>query len=208
MKLGTLAIVALTIPLATPGLVLAWGSANRFGGSTSHSYGSTSHTSAWGTSTWHAAGEGTSHTNVYGGSTSHAYGGGATHTNAYGGTTSGEYGQGATHTTYYGASAYHPPGAPVGLAVGTAAASANTSNAYSSGYAAGSANASAATASAYNAGVAAAPTSYVMGVSYAALPAGCISPSVKGGTYYLCGNTRLKPSYGANGVHYVVVPTP
>jgi len=48
-----------------------------------------------------------------------------------------------------------------------------------------------------------------MGVSYAALPAGCISPKVgTGGTYYLCGNTWFQPKYGANGVHYVVVPTP
>jgi len=29
-----------------------------------------------------------------------------------------------------------------------------------------------------------------------------------GSTYYLNGNTWFKPAYGANGVHYVVVPTP
>jgi hypothetical protein len=25
---------------------------------------------------------------------------------------------------------------------------------------------------------------------------------------YLCGNTWFSPAYGANGVHYTVVPTP
>jgi len=47
-----------------------------------------------------------------------------------------------------------------------------------------------------------------MGLNYAALPAGA-APIPKGGiTYYLSGNTWFKPSYGANGVYYTVVPTP
>lgn len=61
------------------------------------------------------------------------------------------------------------------------------------------------------AGVAAgggAATTYAMGAIYPTLPAGCITPTVQGGTYYLCGNTWFKPSYGANGVYYRVVPTP
>ena len=33
-------------------------------------------------------------------------------------------------------------------------------------------------------------------------------PRSRGGTYYLCGNTWFKPSYGANGVYYRVVPAP
>jgi len=33
-------------------------------------------------------------------------------------------------------------------------------------------------------------------------------PSHKGVTYCLSGNTWFKPSYGANGVYYTVVPTP
>ena len=49
---------------------------------------------------------------------------------------------------------------------------------------------------------------YVMGVAYASLPPGCISPNVHGTTYFLCGNTWFQPSYGANGVFYRVVPTP
>jgi hypothetical protein len=47
-----------------------------------------------------------------------------------------------------------------------------------------------------------------MGAIYGTLPAGCAAPSIQGTTYYLCGNTWFKPSYGANGVYYVVVPTP
>jgi hypothetical protein len=47
-----------------------------------------------------------------------------------------------------------------------------------------------------------------MGAVYATLPAGCISPKVSGGTYYLCGNTWFQPAYGANGVYYRVVPAP
>jgi hypothetical protein len=49
---------------------------------------------------------------------------------------------------------------------------------------------------------------YVMGNIYPTLPAGCISPTVQGKTYYLCGNTWFEPSYGASGVSYRVVPTP
>ncbi len=82
----------------------AWASANRYGGSTSHSYGETSHTNAYGGSTGHAYGQGTEHTNTYGGSSEHGWGGGSEHTNAYGGSTSGAYGQGATHTNVYGGS--------------------------------------------------------------------------------------------------------
>ena len=48
--------------------------------------------------------------------------------------------------------------------------------------------------------------SYVMGASYATLPPGCITPTVGGVTYYQCGYTWFKPAYGANGVHYTVVP--
>jgi hypothetical protein len=76
--------------------------------------------------------------------------------------------------------------------VASASTSATASNAYSAGYAAGSA---------------ANPT-YAMGAIYATLPSGCMKPPVQGGTYYLCGNTWFKPSYGANGVYYRVVPTP
>jgi hypothetical protein len=47
-----------------------------------------------------------------------------------------------------------------------------------------------------------------MGMSYAALPTGAAKINKSGTTYYLSGNTWFKPLYGANGVHYEVVPTP
>ena len=109
---------SLAMMLVLCGTASGYAHSNRYGGSTSHSYGSTSHSSAYGTSTSHTYGEGSSHTNEYGGSTSHNYYGGTTHTNTYGGTTSGEAGYGAEHTTPYGttayASAYHPPTAYYG----------------------------------------------------------------------------------------------
>jgi hypothetical protein len=106
----------------------------------------------------------------------------------------------------------------VGVAAGAAIASSNqaaaTSNAYAAGVATGSANAAVATSSAYNAGVVAGaagsapPMAYAIGGNYAVLPAGCVRPTVAGGTYYLCGNNWFKPMYGANGVYYQAVPTP
>jgi len=202
----------------------AWASANRFGGHSSHSWGESSHTNAWGGSTTHVAGEGTEHTNMYGGNSAHAYGGGSEHTNMYGGSTYGEAGYGAVHTypggaSYhaygygYGYGAYHPPvavpyygstcygcaaaaGAVVGLAAGAAISSANTT---------------AVANNAYNAGVVAGATAqYAMGVSYASLPTGCAEAQVNSSTYYVCAgsNTWFKPSYGANGVYYKVVSAP
>jgi hypothetical protein len=47
-----------------------------------------------------------------------------------------------------------------------------------------------------------------MGVNYASVPTGCVTPNVGGTSYYLCGNTWFKPSYGANGVYYTVVAAP
>ncbi len=129
------------------------------------------------------------------------------------------YGTTAYHDTYYGGSypAYHPPttvdvygssgcydcggwstagaavaGAAVGVAAGEAVASSSSSNAYAAGYAAGSAG----------------PPSYPMGAIVTTLPPGCSVTTVGGTTYYLSGSTWFKPSYGANGVYYRVVPTP
>lgn len=242
MIVTAIAVLLATAQWAEP--AAAWSSANRYGGSTSHSAGSTSHTNAYGGSSSHTWGQGSSHTNAYGGSTSHSYGGGTSHTNVYGGTTSGAYGAGWSHSYPSGATAYRPPGyatypvyhppvavpyyssgcygcaaavgAIAGAAVGAAAASANTaaatSNAYAAGVATGSANAAAATGAAYSAGVAAGVSAsggtYVMGVKYASVPTGCASPNVGGTSYVLCGNTWFRPSYGANGVFYTVVPTP
>ena len=194
------------------GQVLAWASANRFGGSTSHSWGSTSHENRWGGSSTHTAGEGTSHTNVYGGSTSHSVYGGTSHTNMYGGTAyrpPGGYGYVGYHpptaVPYYSSGCYGcaaAAGAVVGIAAGAAVASANTQAATSNAYASGVAAGSASTAAAYGS------AAYVIGVNYATIPKACATPVVHGQTYYLCGNTWFQPVYGANGVYYRVVPTP
>jgi hypothetical protein len=221
--------------------VWAWVSANRYGGRTEHSYGSTSHENAYGGSTTHVAGEGTEHTNAAGGTTEGRYGEGAYHSGPEG--TAYHPPGAAAYPAYrppgappYGAyPAYHPPtyvapvpvpvavpayssgcsgcaaaaGAVVGMAAGAAIASSNnaaaTSNAYQAGVAAGSAN----TAAAYQAGVAAGGGSpYGMGANVASLPPGSMAVNKSGGTYYLNGNTWFKPSYGANGVYYTVVPAP
>lgn len=174
-----LSIVALSSVQAWP-----WGHANMYGGSTSHSWGSTSHENAWGGSTSHAYGQGTSHTNVYGGSTSHAYGEGTSHTNAYGGSATHYEGGGWSKTGAYGGTAYgdahyggayhlppaavypgyHPPAAVNyygsrcyncgGWSTGGAAA-AGVAVGMVTGAAVASANTAAATSNAYSAGVAA-----------------------------------------------------
>ena len=218
--------VTLVFALASQGTAQAFAHANRFGGASFHRFGETSHISRFGTSTTHVAGEGTSHRNIYGGSTTHSAWGGTTHTNAWGGTTTGAYGLGAVHTTPYGTTAYasgyrpatgyygyHPPvtagyyhpgcyycgagaavagAAAVGVAAGAAVGAAN-------------ARAAAANAAVATAGLAMA---YPIGAVYAALPGGCVSPSVQGVTYYMCGSTWFKPSFGANGVYYRVVAAP
>ena len=262
MKKIMVSLVSVAFALLPFNTASAYSHANRYGGSTSHSYGSTSHSSAYGTSSSHTYGEGSSHTNEYGGSTSHSAYGGTSHTNAYGGTTSGEAGYGATHTDTYGATAYHPPADELPSARSVLSVSsaddrgllrsrmlqlrfdsgrrrrgrcgrrcdrcgsgsrlprkvppprktptlrATTQAHPTANAAAANANAAAANANAAAANANAA-AAYAMGAVYGALPAGCITPNVSGGgTYYLCGNTWFSPAYGANGVHYTVVPAP
>jgi hypothetical protein len=93
--------------------------------------------------------------------------------------------------------------------VASANTAAATSSAYSAGVAAGAAAATVPPATPV-APVVVAPASgsWVMGMSYATLPAGSMSISKNGNTYYLNGNTWFQPAYGANGVYYKVVPTP
>ena len=183
----------------------AWSHASSFGGHSSGSYGS-----------------GGEHSNAFGGLTSGGYGQGATHENvnsgAYG--TTAVYGSTAYHAPYYGAAvypAYHPPttvnyyssscgncggwsaagAAAAGIVVGAAVASASTAAATTNAYNQGVANTEAANGNAY-----------AMGGIYPTLPAGCVTPTVNGVAYYLCGNTWFLPSYGANGVYYRVVSAP
>ena len=176
----------------------AWGSANRFGGSSAHERGEGSeHSNAWGGSTEHSAsggtehsnayggssearaGDGAEHTNAYGGSTEARYGSGAEHTNMYGGSTGAAYGDGAYHTTSYGATAYRPPAygtypayhPPVAVPYYSSGCSGCAVAAGAVvGMAAGAAVASANTASAYNAGV-------VAGASAASMPVVARAPA-------------------------------
>src|SRR5271157_2768356 len=70
MKKTIVRLLSFAVALLPFNTAFAYSHANRYGGSTSHSEGSTSHSSAYGTSSSHTYGEGSSHTNEYGGSTS------------------------------------------------------------------------------------------------------------------------------------------
>ena len=87
MRAVVVMVAVLLMGALQPEAAHAWATANRWGGSTTHTWGATSHTNAWGGSSSHAYGVGTEHTNMYGGSSAHAWGGGTEHTNAYGGRT-------------------------------------------------------------------------------------------------------------------------
>src|SRR5215470_10869466 len=171
----------------------SWSAQGAYGGSASGGEGHWTATNASGTTAYHTTGYGTTAygTTTYGGY--HYYGGSyATY-------------HPPTTVNYYGSSCYNcggwstagaaAAGAAVGMVAGAAVASANTSaatsNAYSAGYAAGSVN-----------------TAYAMGAIYATLPASCSTATAGDTTYYLCGSTWFRPSYGANGVYYRVVPAP
>ena len=207
----------------------AWGHANRFGGATAHRFGATAHTNRFGGSWAHARGVGTAGTTRYGGTATHAWGGGATATTRYGGTATHYAGGGWTATGHNGVTAagdydhylggaygwgYHPPavvhsyyGAGCYACGGWAAAGAAAAGAGVSLAAAHSAKESAAYSAGNAAAASVAPT-YTMGAIYTVLPPRCATPDVHGETYYLCGNTWFQPAYGANGVHYRVVPAP
>src|SRR5205807_109378 len=118
-------------------------------------------------------------------------------------TTVNYYGSGCANCGGWAAAAAVTTAAVTGAAV--ASANANAANA----------NAAAVSATAYNAGYnagatssAAATPTYTVGQIAATLPSGCITPTVQGTTYYLCGNTWFSAAFGANGVYYRVVPGP
>jgi hypothetical protein len=52
-------VLLLTAALSSPGVAFAYSHANRYGGTTSHSEGSTTATGAYGSSATHTAGQGT-----------------------------------------------------------------------------------------------------------------------------------------------------
>jgi hypothetical protein len=49
---------------------------------------------------------------------------------------------------------------------------------------------------------------YTTGTIYAALPAGCAYSPYGGAAYWSCNGAWFRPSYGANGTYYQVVPAP
>lgn len=81
-----------------------------------------------------------------------------------------------------------------GAAVATVANQNANNNAYGAGYNAGM--------------VASAPPTMPIGATFASLPSGCGLRTVAQGTFYQCGNSWVRPAYGANGVFYTVVPMP
>jgi len=208
-------LASLLITLSLPGPASAWSHANRWGGDTSHSWGSdsTTRTDAWGGSETHTYGEGTTATGRWGDTATHEEGSGqTTFTNPYGGSATHTYGEGTSwntaggatyHTSPYYGGGYHPyyPPATVNYYGG--------SGCYNCGgwSTAGAAAAGAAVGMAAGAAVGAASAEYAMGATYATLPPGCVSPG-GAGVYYQCGSAWLRPVYGANGVYYQVVPAP
>ena len=208
---------------------------NQYGDTAYHATGSgqTTMTNPYGGSATHYAGYGTTATTSYGTTAYHASGAyypppPAAYYPYHPPTTVNYYGSSCGNCGGWSTAGAAAAGAMVGMAAGAAVASSNTaaatSSAYNAGVAAGTSSTAAATSSAYSAGVAAgsantaavynagvaagtAGANYMIGGIYPTLPAGCISPKVQGGTYYLCGNTWFQPSYGANGVSYRVVPS-
>jgi len=173
---------------------LGWHANGAYGGSASggdgswHATGANGGTASGGDGSWHATG-------AYGGT---AYGGYKEPTTVYGGSYYGTY-HPPTTVNYYGSGCYSCGGWNTGAVAAAGAAGLAT------GAAIGAAN-----ANAYAAGTAAGTTAtgYVMNNIYATLPAGCFYDQRNGAAYYACGPTWFKPSYGANGIYYRVVPYP
>ena len=85
-----------------------------------------------------------------------------------------------------------------GAAVATAANQNAVAQASNNSYGAG-----------YNAGMmASAPPTMPMGSTFVSLPTGGGLRTMSGQTFYQCGNSWVRPAYGANGVFYTVVPMP
>ena len=58
-KITSCCLLGFLITALSPSAATAWMTSNRFGGSTTHTWGETSHTNMYGGSTQHAYGEGT-----------------------------------------------------------------------------------------------------------------------------------------------------
>ena len=106
-------LLLLAAGVLVPATAVAYASHNRYGGTTTHSQGSTTATSAWGGSATHTQGQGTSMSGAQGGSAYHSEGSGqTTGTTAYGTTATHYQGVGTTATNQYGTTATHAEGSP------------------------------------------------------------------------------------------------
>jgi hypothetical protein len=206
-------VVSLTVAAVTGGPVAAWSHAGRWGtasggGGSWSASGYRGGSASGGGGSWSASG-------FRGGSASGG-GGSWSGTGYRGGTASGSggswhattpYGTTAYGDTdhYYGGtySTYHPP-TVVDNYYSTGCYDCggwNTAGAAAVGLAAGAALGAARTS-------AAATPTYPIGAVYTTLPGGCVESAVGGATYYQCGATWFKASFGANGVYYRVVVDP
>jgi hypothetical protein len=129
MRTATLGLTGLIIALALPITANAYHGANRWGGTTTHSSGSTSMSNAWGGSMTHTRGEGTTASGAFGGSATHEEGSGQTDFSKDGYNATHTYGEGTSATNPYGGSAYHAEGSGY-----TSYTGANGNTAYHSPY--------------------------------------------------------------------------
>src|SRR5260370_530934 len=126
MKKIIVALLSLSFTLFTCEKAFAYGHANRYGGSSSHSWGSSSHTNAYGGSTSHAFGEGTSHTRAHRPNPAHRAYGGSPHTNPYGGTAKRDARNGGAATGNAGAAKANTAAANANIAAARSPAAAYT----------------------------------------------------------------------------------
>ncbi len=135
MKTVQFSVVGLVMTLALPLTAHAFSGANRWGGTTSHSFGSTSMSDRWGGSMSHTRGEGTTATSAYGGTASHEQGSGQTDFSKDGDSATHTYGEGTSATNAYGGSAYHAEGSGYTTYTGADGATAYHSPYYGEPYA-------------------------------------------------------------------------
>jgi hypothetical protein len=168
----------------------AWSAKSANGRSNSGSYGTTAN------GTHYATGS-------YGGAM-------ATNNGAWAGSRNGQYAYGTRYgggsgTYYGGGGAVHPP-AVVNSYYG---AGCYNCGGWSGGAVAAAGVAGVAAGAAIGAAAAAnARSAYVIGDTYAMLPAGCILISSGPAPAYSCSGTWFTPYYGANGTYYRVTPAP
>jgi hypothetical protein len=135
MNTFNVSVVGLVVTLCLPVTAHAYSGANRWGGTTSHSMGSTSMSDRWGGSMSHTRGEGTTATSAYGGTASHAAGSGQTDFSKDGDSATHTYGEGTSATNAYGGSAYHAEGSGYTTYTGADGATAYHSPYYGATYA-------------------------------------------------------------------------